>query len=175
MIRFWQKTYWFAIQTKPCREELAAANLARLGLETLLPKAKAKARTARGKAESVIKPLFMGYLFARFCPEIQLEGVRFARGVLRVVSAGSIPVPLDEEIIPAIRARVAEDGYVHLEGPPLQPGDEVVIEGGPFQGAIGRFECEWDDRKRVSILLKAIDHVRLLVDRAMLARVETAG
>ena len=160
-------TNWYAIHAKPRRESLASVNLEALGLEILLPRV-IEVQSSRGCTNRVIKPLFPGYFFARFCPGTCLQAVRFAHGVLGVVSAGTFPVPLDDDIILAIRARIASDGYAKLEPPIWTPGARVEVEEGPFRGFIGRFEREWDDGKRVLILLEAIQQARALVEKRWL-------
>jgi hypothetical protein len=50
----------------------------------------------------------------------------------------------------------------------------VAIEQGPFAGWVGKVECEWDDGKRVAILLEAISKARMLIDKRWLAAAEAA-
>jgi transcriptional antiterminator RfaH len=122
-----------------------------------------------GVPQRVIKPLFPGYLFARFCPAAYLHLIQYARGVRRVVSAGETPLPVDEEIIRAIQLRIGEEGYVRIEPKPLQPGDRVIVHEGPLQGLMGIFERELSDRERVMLLLEAIEYqARVLIERRYL-------
>jgi len=169
-MNFWQKTNWFAVQAKPFRENLAAASVAKLDAEVFLPKVKQE-QSVCGVRRSVAKPLFTGYFFARFSPLLLQEAVRYARGVLRVVGTSRFPIPLDEHVISAVRERVEDDGFVRLTPPSFQPGDLVCIEDGPWQGTIGRFEQEWNDGKRVIILLDAIHQARLLIEKRWLSAV----
>jgi transcriptional antiterminator RfaH len=148
---------WYAIHAKPSREEAAALNIGRLGLDVFLPKIK-KEKLVWGKSQIVIKPLFTCYLFARFSPAAYLHLIRYARGVRRVVSAGEVPLIVDEEIIKAIQPRVEEDGYIRMESGLLAPGDRVVIQEGPLQGLLGIFVRELGDRERVAILLETIGY-----------------
>ncbi|MEO8427757.1 MAG: transcription termination/antitermination NusG family protein [Verrucomicrobiota bacterium] len=167
---FWQQTNWFAVQAKPFRENLASASVAKLDAEVFLPKVKQE-QAVCGIQRSVTKPLFPGYFFARFSPILLQEAVRYARGVLRVVGTSRFPIPLDENIISAVRQRVEDDGFVRLTAPSFQPGDQVCIEEGPWQGTIGKFEQEWNDGKRVLILLDAIQQARLLIEKRWLSAV----
>jgi len=109
MARHFGETSWFAIQAKPCRERAASARLRSLGgVEVFFPE-----RTAGGPRPGV-RPLFPGYLFARFCPLRSLDLVRYASGVLRVVGNQISPIPVAQDIIDSIRALVEEDGYIRL-------------------------------------------------------------
>ena len=168
----WAETSWFAVQSRPYREALAAAGLAHLGLNVLLPRIRQE-QLVCGTWRRVSRPLFPGYLFARFCPVTALESVRYSRGVLRVVGTMRCPTAVDTEVIASIRERVQTDGYIRLEPDPLIPGEEVEIQRGPLAGWMGRVEREWDDGRRVAILLETIHQARVAIDRRCLTR--TAG
>ena len=167
-IDIWNQTNWHAIQTKPSRENFAAASVGALGVEFLLPKAM-KEHWVRGRLQTIVMPLFPGYLFARFCPARSLDSVRCTRGVLRVLSSGQYPIPVEEDVIAQIQMRAEVDGCIRLPTLSLQPGTLVTIEDGPFQGFIGSVEREWEDGKRVTLLLEAMHHARVLVDRRCLS------
>ena len=166
-MNYWQETNWFAIQTKPHQETLAAAYVAKLDAEVFLPKVKQEQMIC-GFARMVTKPLFPGYFFARFCPTLSYEVVRYAYGVLRVVGTRHFPIPLDAEVISAIQNRVQSDGFIRLQRKRFLPGEKVTIEKGPFAGWMGKVEREWDDGKRLLILLEAIQQARVLVDERWL-------
>jgi transcriptional antiterminator RfaH len=170
-----QDCNWYAIHTKPCREDLAAMNIGRLGLEILLPMMKQE-KLRWGIPQMVIKPFFPGYLFARFRPVAYLHLVRYARGVRRVVGVGETPLPVDEAIIRTIQSRVGADGFVNIESESLKVGDRVLVQEGPLQGLMGVLERELNDRKRVVILLERIEYqARALIEKRYLtAAVEVA-
>ena len=158
---FWRATHWFAVQTKPRREELAATSIRGAGLDVLLPKSRRRAEPPR--------PLFPGYVFARFCPWRCLDAVRYSRGVLRVVSSGTMPLPVPDETVSELRHRMNTDGFIMLTPPSFQPGDQVVVHQGPLQGLLGRVEHEWDGGRRVMILLGCLLHSQTVVDKSCLA------
>lgn len=163
---------WFAIHVKRFRETLAASSVAVLGLEVFLPLVKVEC-----PEQEIIrvgaKPLFLGYLFARFSPEISLGLVESAQGVSYVIKSGVLPLPIDDEVIQEIQERVEADGLIRLQGGELKPGDRVCIQDGPFAGMMGRVEREPDDRRRVAILLEMLWQARVLIDKRWV-QVETA-
>ncbi len=162
------KTNWYAIHTHASREAVAAMNIERLGLEVFLPQIKQEKRVW-GIAQMVIKPLFSGYLFARFAPAAYLHIIQYARGVRRVVGNGSSPTPVDDEIISAVRAGLNKDGYLHLEPQRLRRGDRVTVHEGPLQGLKGILEQDVGDCERVVVLLEAIEYqARLLIEKRYL-------
>jgi transcriptional antiterminator RfaH len=163
-IDLWRESSWFAIHAKPRRESFAAANVCALGLGILFPRIKVE-RVVRGSVQQVIKPLFPGYFFAKFCPENSFESVRCSRGVLRVVSSGRFPIPVYDEVVREIQDRIQEDGFIRIRAQGLAPGTRVTIQSGPFEGMMGRVERELDDRKRVAIFLETLLHTRVLIER----------
>jgi transcriptional antiterminator RfaH len=165
---YWHQTKWYAIHTHPCREAVAAMNIERLGLEVFLPQIKQQ-KSVWGVAQTLIKPLFSCYLFAQFCPARYLRLIQYARGVRRVVGNGDRPLPVDDEIIEAVRSRIGEDGYVQIQPKALHRGDRVMVYEGPLQGLKGVLEQDIGDRERVVILLEAIEYqARLLIEKRYL-------
>ena len=155
----WSQQNWYAVHTKPTREDSAAMNIRRMGLEVLLPKTE-RERKVYGVPHKVIRPLFPGYLFARFTPATYLHLINYARGVSRVVSGCGKPIAVEERIIEAIQSRVGAGGYVRMEcsSQGLKPGDRIEVTEGPFRGLKGIFARELSDTARVMILLDMIEY-----------------
>ena len=59
---------WYVVSTKPNQENRAALNLRKQAFEVLLPMMQKKRRHAR-QIETVLRPLFPGYLFVEFDPD----------------------------------------------------------------------------------------------------------
>lgn len=159
----WPDVKWYAVHTKPAREDGAAMSISRLGLEVLLPRMQVE-RMVYGRAHTVIRPMFPGYLFARFSPSRYLHLINFARGVRSVLSGSGAPLPVEEEIIDAIQSRISDKGYVHLDSPRpdrvclFKSGDHVVVDVGPLKGVRGIFDRALSDKRRVLVLLEAIEY-----------------
>jgi transcriptional antiterminator RfaH len=166
------ESHWYAVHAKPHREDCAASVISALGLDVLLPKVK---KERAGHPRTIATPLFPGYLFAHFCTALCLDRVRYARGVLHIVGAKHCPSAVPDDVIASIRNRIQADGYVKLARLSVQTGDWVQIEQGPFQGLMGRIEQEDDDAKRVTILLDAIMHARVSVERRWLNALPAAA
>ena len=165
----WLDTNWFAVNTKPHREDTAAMNIGRLGVEVLLPKVKV-VKPVLETSRTWSGPLFPSYLFAKFSPNQFLHSIRYARGVRKVVSAGETPLPVDSMIISSIRTRMDVNGYVDLERPNLTVGEEVSIQSGFLKGLTGIFERELSGQKRVVILLQSIEYqARVFVEKRFLS------
>jgi transcriptional antiterminator RfaH len=159
----WKDISWFAVHAKPRRECFASKSVGALGIEVLFPQVKT-GRLVLGAPQQGVRPLFPGYFFARFCPEHSFESVKATRGVLQVVSSGRMPIPVDDDIIREIQGRIQEDGLIRIRPRVLAPGTLVTIQGGPFEGMMGRVERELDDRKRVAIFLETMFRARVLIE-----------
>ncbi len=166
---------WFAIQTRPNAEAMAELQLRSLPVETLLPLARRPVRHATRASRMVLRPLFPGYLFARFCAAASLRAVNYSRGVLRVLgSVSDRPWPVDDAIVAAIRERLGPEGCVELVERPFGPGDHVRITGGPLAGWSGIFDSELSDAQRVVILVETLQQGRVVIRRDCLELSEAA-
>ena len=165
-------TYWYAIQTKSKQEDRADSNLKAWRVKTFAPKIKERRYNEySGKVSYLVRPLFPGYIFARFKVDELLHKVKFTRGVNNVVSVGGKPAPIDDEVIEIMLAREGTDGLVHI-GEELRPGDKVVVKNGPLRDFVGIFEGYHNDEERVSILLEMVTYQsRLVVDREAVRKV----
>jgi transcriptional antiterminator RfaH len=167
----WLDRNWYAVQTKRRQEDVAAMNIGRMDIEVFLPKLKDES-ARRKPSRSAIKPLFPEYIFARFSPLGYLHSIRFARGVRRVVCAGGAPLPVGDEIVEAVRARVGVNGLVELEDTWPAQGDRVIINEGLLKGSQGILERELNGQERVAILLEAIGYqARVFVQKGAIGRI----
>src|SRR5439155_25312440 len=96
-----------------------------LPIETSLPLARRPVHHATRTPRMVLRPLFPGYLFGRFCAAASLRAVSYSRGVLRVVGGGGRPWPVDDAIVADILGRIGLEGCVELSERPLRVGDPV--------------------------------------------------
>ena len=154
---------WYAVSTKPHQEQQAESHVKQCGIECFLPLLKTS-KIIRRTRMTVIKPLFPGYLFARFDLSKHYRAVSYSTGVRKIVEFGSGPVELDAVIIDAIKERL-NDGYVTLTPMRLARGQVVHIKGGPFAGLEAVFMREMTDRNRVILLLNTLGfHAKLTLN-----------
>ncbi|HYP26885.1 MAG TPA: transcription termination/antitermination NusG family protein [Blastocatellia bacterium] len=166
---------WYVIHTNPRQEDRADSNLRAWGVETFSPRLMDRRfNPYTGKPTCLVKPLFQGYIFARFQAEDYLHKVRFTRGVQCVITSNGEPVPVEDEIIATIRSRMGADGLIRL-GEALKPGDEVVIKDGPLKDFTAIFEREMKDADRVMILLKTVSYqAHYVISREFVKKARTA-
>jgi len=165
---------WFAIQARPGAEAAAESNLRALPIETFLPLARRQVHHATRTPRVVLRPLFPGYLFGRFCAADSLRAVTYSRGVLRVVGGGGRPWTVDDAIIADIRKRIGPEGCVQIGERPFRVGDPVRITAGPLSGWAGIFDYELSDAQRVVILIETLQRGRVVVRRDTLELSEAA-
>lgn len=148
---------WYAIHTHPKHENRAERNLQAWNVETFFPKIRDyRINEFTGEPSYFIKPLFPGYLFARFAVNNLLHKIRFTRGVHSVVCIGSDPAPVDDRVIEIIAAQIDATGFVKI-GADLEPGAKVLIQAGSFKGLTGIFERGASAADRIRILLDCIN------------------
>ncbi|MFQ5455315.1 MAG: transcription termination/antitermination protein NusG [Nitrospirota bacterium] len=162
--------YWYCINIHPRKEDYVEINLSRLGVESFNPKLKER-KFIRRVLKEAITPLFPCYIFARFDIETHLRGVKYTKGVRKIVSAGSSPIPVEDNIIGAIRDRLDGDGYLSINRT-FNSGDHLRIKDGPFSGFKGVFERDIG-RDRVIILLNMLyNQVHLTLFKEQLEKID---
>lgn len=124
-----------------------------LGIEAFLPLARQIKRMRRGS--EIRTPLFPGYLFSRFNYSKQFRAVSYARGVKQIVSFGTVPAKVDDQIILSIQEQL--DAVVRLpQRQHLAHGQLVKIHEGPMRGLEAVFDRETCGHQRAVLLLKAL-------------------
>jgi transcriptional antiterminator RfaH len=161
---------WYAVQTKARQEAIAQQHLANQSFDTFLPRLRAHKRL-RGKWQTVIEPLFPGYLFVQLDIATQNSApIRSTRGVVRLVRLGdrlqAVPTALVAELQDAQR----HDGDAIAPEDFLNPGDEVTFSDGPFAGLTAIFQAR-SGQERVIVLLNLLgqcNRVRVPLDHLAL-------
>jgi transcriptional antiterminator RfaH len=163
--------HWYVIHTHPQQEGRAEINLRAGRVETFAPKHKQRLYSRKSKGRTYrIKPLFPGYIFARFDIENRLHDIQYTRGVHSVVSFGNTYIPVDDEIINVIQSRKTKEGFIMI-GEEFQHADELIVVSGPFKGFTGIFERNIKDADRVMILLKTVSYQsHVMLDREFLIK-----
>jgi len=161
---------WYAIHTKPRQEQVVEAALQREGVKTFFPKLRRK-KMIRRKYQWTVGPLFPNYLFGHFDFAESGRLVRYAKGVINIVSFGGKPATVDESIILTITSH-CEGDVVTIEPPTLKPGDNVQILEGPLAGLKGIFQRNLSGPERVVVLLQSMGAgARVEVSRSQLEKI----
>jgi transcriptional antiterminator RfaH len=154
---------WYLIQTRPQQAERAEENLERQGYRVYHPRY-TREYIRRGRRVVREESLFPNYLFINLRRWVDnWAPLRSTRGVLRLVSFGKEPLPVDDQLIDAIRRRIEANA---LE-PALKPGQPVEIIDGPFKGLDAIFKAEKDEHR--ALLLIELLHRQLTVNVSLAA------
>lgn len=156
------QTFWYVLQVRSRAELAVARQVQQKGYETFVPLYTSRRRWADRTRELEL-PLFPSYVFCRVT--MNSTGlIVTTQGVIRIVGAGGIPLPVDDQEIEALQ-RIAST-RVHAEpSPPLRSGQRVELLVGPLRGLQG-------------VLVRSAHGDRLIVSVTLLQRsvaVEISG
>ncbi len=141
--------HWYALYTKPKKERHVKVTLQGQDIEVFLPTVRRK-RRRRDRPDRIV--FFPCYLFARIdFDETPLSSIAWMPGVRRIVTIGSRPAIVADEIVNTIRRRlgdIEEVGYGKFK-----KGDRVRITTGPLRDLEAVFDEPLSSADRVRILL----------------------
>jgi len=144
---------WYAVQTKPRQESVAALNLQRQGYNIYLPKIRVRKRR-RQQWCKVVEPLFPRYLFIDVnTGEQSTAPVRSTLGVVGLVRFGTQLQAVPEQVISFLKQNEETDtGQRAADEWPHQPGDKVRVLEGPFAGLSGIYQMEKDEHRALLLI-----------------------
>ena len=139
------------LQARPGQTERAARELLNQGYEVFSPDIRLE-KLRGGKRIECIEPLFPGYVFIELSElESNWRPIRSTRGVARLVTFGTKPAVVPDEVVEQLRKR----RHASAADAPLRPDQSVRIEEGPFQHLDAVF-VEYDGDKRAILLLQLL-------------------
>ncbi len=146
---------WYVAETEPRKERLAIENLERQSFRCLCPRIKRIRRHAR-RAETVLAPLFPGYIFVNFDVNSDLwRSINGTLGIRRLIGFDqAVPQAMPDGAMASLLAKYRGDDAT----PPVdefQAGDSVLIISGPFAEQYATVES-LDERGRVRLLFDVL-------------------
>jgi len=157
---------WYAIYTKPGREDSVAFLLKNIGIDVLNPKLKSK-KYKKNRLIEAVETLFPCYLFAEFDKQQYAHLITYTRGVRYIVGKKD-PIRVHEDVIVAIKEGMKENGIIIIKPFRFDRGNRVLIKDGPFKDFYGIFEREIKGPERVMIFLSTLNY-RLELDGCFLS------
>lgn len=154
---------WYAVYSKPHKEEQAQFHLGLKGVESFFPKLSLPGSAEKKKR---VVPLFPNYFFVHIYLPAEYHYVIWSPGVKRIVSFSDTPAPVEDKVIHFLQQYADDQGVIQARSQ-LRRGQEVEITGGPFTGLIGIIQDPPDSKGRVRILLRLLSRqlsVRLGVE-----------
>jgi transcriptional antiterminator RfaH len=151
--------YWYALRSKPRKEEIVWRQANSQGFEVFYPRLKVQPVNPRSRK---VRPYFPGYMFVQVdLDELGLSVFKWMPHTLGLVSFGDEPAIVPDHLIHAIKKRVQEidaAGGELFDG--LSPGDKVTISDGPFSGYEAIFDARIPGSERVRVLLELMNDQR---------------
>ncbi len=159
--------HWYALYTKPRKEHQVNTFLLGQGIETYLPTVRRKVRR-RDRPDRVV--YFPCYLFARLDFDVTpRSSIAWMPGIRRIVSLGSQPAIVADEIVELIRHRLEGVEQVGYAG--LKHGDRVRITSGPLRDLEAVFDQPLSAADRVRVLLDVMGRMTPVeIDYSQIAR-----
>ncbi|MBI4724307.1 MAG: transcriptional activator RfaH [Rhodomicrobium sp.] len=161
-----QRSGWFVLSTQPNREAFALDNLIRQGFTVYCPMLVKHIRHAR-RAYDAPRPLFPGYMFVEHWPGQCWHPVLGTYGVRSIIRNGEMPSLLPSGFVTSLKAREV-NGMIRKPEKPFAAGQQVTVNGGPFDGLTGRI-VEVRESDRILLLLDLLNRqAKVHVEAGML-------
>jgi len=163
--------HWYLIHTKPRQEKCALQNLQQQGYQCYLPTLLSE-KLRQGILTIIDEPLFPRYLFIRLGQGNSAKSwvpIRSTKGVSRLVSFGTEPAKIDDDLVELLR--VQEAAVKERPERLFQPGERVCLTDGAFAGIEGIYQMA-DGERRVMVLIELLSKlVTLYVTPVSLCKV----
>ena len=155
---------WYAVQTKPNRENSAVVHLHRQGFEVWLPTIERRVRHAR-RLRLVRKPFFPGYLFVKMdLSKARWRLINSTIGVSRIVCFGKEPSRVSPQFINGLEEMLKSDAAAMVNDG-LEIDQDVEILSGPMAGLFARL-INLNSATRVTVMLRLLgNEVRASIAR----------
>lgn len=152
---------WYVLRSKPRKERALYRFVSSEGVECFYPRIRVNPVNPRARK---IKPYFPGYMFVHTdLKEVGQSMFRWMPHSLGLVRFGGEPAPVPANLVQGIKRttrKISKAGGETLYG--LERGDEVFIEGGPFEGYRAVFDTRLSGKDRVRVLLTMLQETRKL-------------
>jgi transcription antitermination factor NusG len=162
---------WYALRSKPRKEDVLWRQLLSQGFETFHPRLRVHPVNPRS---CKTRPYFPGYLFVHVDLEQVGQSVfQWMPYTLGLVSFGGEPATVPENMIQAIDRRLQEINAAGGERlAALHHGDTVSIQDGPFCGYEAIFDAALPGSERVRVLLEFLGNRRQVAVVLNVAQIE---
>lgn len=151
--------HWYALRSKPRKEEVVWRLLKTQGFEVFYPRLRVQPVNPRSRK---VRPYFPGYMFVQVDVEaVGLSTFQWMPHALGLVTFGDEPAIVPDNLVYAIQKRVDEiaaAGGELFDG--LKRGDEILISAGPFAGYEAIFDVRLPGSERVRVLLQLLNSQR---------------
>lgn len=150
---------WYALRSKPLKEDLVWKQLISREIECFYPRMRVHPVNPRARK---VKPYFPGYLFIHVdLEDVGVSPLKWMPHTLGLVSFGDEPASVPDHLIIALKKKVKEineAGGEVFKG--LKQGEKIWIHSGPFSGYEAIFDHRLPGKERVRVLLQFLGEPR---------------
>lgn len=156
-------TSWYALRSKPRKEEVLWQQLLAREYEVFFPRLRVHPVNPRSRK---LRPYFPGYMFVQVdLEETGLSTFKWMPHAIGLVSFDNEPATVPDNLIHEVRKRVEEiaaAGGEFYDG--LKQGDPVRISSGPFEGYEAIFDTRLPGSERVRVLIQMLSDRHIPVE-----------
>lgn len=131
---------WLVVHVRAKSEFAFVDELRDEDLEAYAPRSKASIWVRHVQRYRVVeKPLYVGYVFARYVDELRWDVIRKAEGFQYIVSALGLPLLCSDEEMERVKLLEALGEFNDVVDdalPVFSPGDKVEVAGGVLDGTV---------------------------------------
>jgi transcription antitermination factor NusG len=154
---------WYALHSKPHREDALWHHLQAEGYEVFYPCLRVNPVNRRSRK---VRSYFPGYLFVRVdMTSVGVSTFRWMPCAIGLVCFGGLPAPVPNVLIEAVSLNVER---INLAGGEIfcrfRPGDRVRVEEGPFAGYEAIFDARLNGKERVRVLMQLLNRQTIPVE-----------
>jgi len=154
---------WYAMRSKPNKEEFLAGQLQAYGVDVFFPVLHVKPVNPRARK---FRPYFPNYLFLHVdLDTVNISDLNWMPGASGLVSFGGEPASVPDLLIATLKKQIEHHNTSLLDQQNnFQSGDVILIEGGPFAGYEAVFDVYTSGRERVRVLLSLLQRRQMPVE-----------
>jgi transcription antitermination factor NusG len=154
---------WYAVRSKPNKEDFLAGQLEAYGIEVFYPRIFVKTVNPRARK---VRPYFPSYLFVHVDLEkVNLSTLRWMPGAVSLISFDGEPASVPDLLITAIERQIEQINSSRRNFiDDLKPGDTILVQDGPFAGYEAIFDGRISGRDRVRVLLYFLQKRQVPID-----------
>lgn len=154
---------WYAIRSKPNKEDFLARQFEAYGIRVFYPRLRVTPVNPRSRKS---RPYFPGYLFVYTdLTVVASSTLQWMAGAANLVSFGGEPAAVPEALINTLEKRVEEINASNKPGADkLKRGEPIRIQAGPFAGYEAIFDGRVSGQERVRVLLRFLEKRQVAVE-----------
>ena len=146
---------WYPVYTQPRAEKKACQALIDKGLETYLPLHR-RLKQWSDRKKWVEEPFIKSYLFVNIKEYEQTE-VLMTKGISRFIYFSGKVASMPSRQIDELKLLMASPFELEITEENLQPGEKIMIKGGPLKGLVGEI-ISYRSQKQLALRLENLGY-----------------